>query len=169
MKWLLGDILTFEHRHQNKSCSACAKDNSREACEHSDTCIPGSQLLSDFQNFQLGTSSRNSKLTGGGPKKHMTIFDYKQRFLSIDMKTKIVQHVPRIIFNVFKVFKFSSFQVFNFSKFSGSQRPSDFQTFLFSYLHTKIVIKFEINYFLVVRRDASVSILATFPTTSTQV
>ena len=37
------------------------------------------------------------------------------------MKTKVVQHVPRIIFNVFKVFKFS--------KFSGSQRLSDFQTF----------------------------------------
>ena len=31
--------------------------------------------------------------------------------LSIDMKTKVVQHVPRILFNVFKVFKLSSFQV----------------------------------------------------------
>ena len=37
------------------------------------------------------------------------------------MKTKVVQHVPRIIFNVFKVFEFS--------KFSGSQHLSDFQNF----------------------------------------
>ena len=52
--------------------------------------------------------------------------------LSIDMKTKFVQHVPRII-------KFSSFQVFKFSKLSitlkhsdipGSQLLSDVQTFL---------------------------------------
>ena len=35
------------------------------------------------------------------------------------MKTKVAQHVSRIIFNVFKVDKFS--------KFSGSQRLSDFQ------------------------------------------
>ena len=51
--------------------------------------------------------------------------------LSIDMKTKVVQHVSRIIFNVFKVYKFSGFQVF---KFSGSQRLSDFQTFFSSYI-----------------------------------
>ena len=36
------------------------------------------------------------------------------------MKTKVVQHVPRIIFNVFK--------------FSGSQRLSDFQTFFWKNL-----------------------------------
>ena len=54
--------------------------------------------------------------------KSIAIFGKKQRLLSIDMKTKVVQHVPRIIFNVFNVFKFS--------KFSGSQRLSDFQTFL---------------------------------------
>ena len=46
-------------------------------------------------------------------------FNFKQRQLSIDIKTKVVEHVPRIIFNVLKVF--------NFSKFSGSQRLSDFQ------------------------------------------
>ena len=62
-------------------------------------------------------------------KKSIDIFNFKQRLLSIDMKTKVVQHVPRILFNVFKVFKLSSFQVFKFSKFSGSQRLSDFQTF----------------------------------------
>ena len=53
------------------------------------------------------------KLTGEGDvevKKSIDIYNYKQRLLSIDMKTKVVQHVPRI--------KFSSFQVL-----------SDFQTF----------------------------------------
>ena len=51
-------------------------------------------------------------------KKTIDIYTYKQRLLSIDMKTKVVQHVPRIIFKVFKVFKFASFQDFKFSKFS---------------------------------------------------
>ena len=40
------------------------------------------------------------KLTGEGAagvkKKNIAIFGYKQRLLSIDMKTKVVQHVPRI-------------------------------------------------------------------------
>ena len=49
--------------------------------------------------------------------------------LSIDMKTKVVQHVSRIISNVVKVFKFS--------KFSGSQRLSDFQTFFHKMLLDK--------------------------------
>ena len=88
----------------------------------------------------------NSKVTGEGAaadddgddvKKSIDIFNYKQRLLSIDMKTKVVQHVPRIISKVFKVFKFPSFQVFKFFKFSkfqvfnnipGSQLLSDFQT-----------------------------------------
>jgi len=63
----------------------------------------------------------NSKVTGEGDegvKKSIAIFGYKQQLLSIDMKTKVVQHVPRIIFKVFKVLKFSSFQVFKFFKFS---------------------------------------------------
>ena len=40
-----------------------------------------------------------SKLTGEGdeaeevPKKNIAIFGYKQRLLSLDMKTKLVQHV----------------------------------------------------------------------------
>ena len=66
-----------------------------------------------------------SKVTGEGDvvdvddvKKNIDIFTYKQRLLSLDMKTKVVQHVPRIIFHVFKIFKFSSFQVFKFSKHS---------------------------------------------------
>ena len=41
------------------------------------------------------------KLTGEGDdddevKKSIAIFGYKQRLLSIEMKTKVVQHVPRI-------------------------------------------------------------------------
>ena len=39
----------------------------------------------------------NSKLTGEGDveavKKTIAIFTYKQRLLSLDMKTKLVQHV----------------------------------------------------------------------------
>ena len=33
---------------------------------------------------------------GGVKKKHIDIYTHKERHLSIDMKTKIVQHVPRI-------------------------------------------------------------------------
>ena len=50
--------------------------------------------------FQLRTSSMTSKLTGEGdeeaeavPKKNIAILGYKQRPLSIEMKTKVVQHV----------------------------------------------------------------------------
>ena len=50
------------------------------------------------------------KLTGEGDaaaaaevKKIIAIFGYKQRLLSLDMKTKVVQHVPRIIFNIYKI------------------------------------------------------------------
>ena len=48
------------------------------------------------------------KLTGEGDdedvvKKTIDIFNFKQRLLSLDMKTKVVQHVPRIIFNIYKI------------------------------------------------------------------
>ena len=77
----------------------------------------------------------NSKVTGEGDeeavqKKSIAIFAYKQRLLSIEMKTKVVQHVPRINlsylkFQIFKFLKnFKKFQIF-----SGSQLLSDFQTF----------------------------------------
>ena len=51
-----------------------------------------------------------SKLTGEGDaeaevKKNIAIFGYEQRLLSIEMKTKVVQHVPRIIFNIYKIQK----------------------------------------------------------------
>ena len=42
----------------------------------------------------------NSNVSGSGVeedvKKNIAIFAYKQRILSIEMKTKLVQHVPRI-------------------------------------------------------------------------
>ena len=50
--------------------------------------------------------------------KSIAIFGKKQWLLSIDMKTKVDQHVPRIIFHVLKV---SSFQVFKFSVFKFSK------------------------------------------------
>ena len=82
----------------------------------------------------------NSNITGWGDeeedvqKKSIAIFAYLQRLLSIEMKTKIVQHVPRINLSYFKFqnFKFSNF--LNFKIFSGSQLLSDFQTFFFSIL-----------------------------------
>ena len=36
--------------------------------------------------------------------------NYGMSLLTIDMKTKVFQHVPRVIFSVFKVFKLSGFQ-----------------------------------------------------------
>ena len=69
----------------------------------------------------------NSNVTGKGggaevPKKSVAIFGY--------MKTKVVQHVPRINLSYFKFQIFKFFQIFNFFQiFSGSQLLSDFQTF----------------------------------------
>ena len=71
----------------------------------------------------------NSELTGEGDvddvvQKNIAIFGYKQWLLSTDMKTKVVQPVPRINLSYLK------FQIFkNFQIFSGSQLLSDFQTF----------------------------------------
>ena len=95
----------------------------------------------------------------GCPKKSIAIFGYKQWLLSIEMKTKLVQHVEsdwmreweceseRVIFEhrhenkscsacpedqlkLFKNSNFSNFQkISNFQIFSGSQLLSDFQTF----------------------------------------
>ena len=57
----------------------------------------GSQLLSDIQTFLAGNQlyelKTNRRGCGGGPKKYIAIFAYKQRVLSMDMKTKLVQHV----------------------------------------------------------------------------
>ena len=66
-----------------------------------------------------------SKVTGEGDdgaaavKKSIDIFIYKEWHLNLDMKTKVVQHVLRMIFNIFKVFTFSGFQFLSiFSSFS---------------------------------------------------
>ena len=62
------------------------------------------------------------KLTGEGVdddadvKKIIGIFNFKQRILSVDLKTKVVQHILRIIFNVFKFSNFSCFQNFQVFK-----------------------------------------------------
>ena len=60
----------------------------------------------------------NSNVRGSGDDADVKKYTLPISLLSIDMKTKVVQHVPRIIFNVFKVFKFS-----------GSQCLSGFQKF----------------------------------------
>ena len=57
-------------------------------------------------------------------KKIIGIFTYKQRLLSMDMKTKLVQHVSRIISNRLTLSKFSSFQVFRFSSFQVFRFPA---------------------------------------------
>ena len=69
-------------------------------------------------------------------KKTIAIFSYKQQLLSLDMKTKVVQHVPRINLSYFKFQIFNFFQIFfpNFQIFSGSQLLSDFQTFFITAL-----------------------------------
>ena len=61
------------------------------------------------------------KLTGEGAeaeaevKKSIAIFANKQRLLSIDIKTKLVQHVLTIIFKVIKVIKvFNNIQTLEF-------------------------------------------------------
>ena len=73
----------------------------------------------------------NSKLTGscdaeGEVQKNITIFGI---LLSIHMKIKVVQHVPKIIFNIYKILKILNFEKIKFLNFSDSQRLSDFQTF----------------------------------------
>ena len=51
-------------------------------------------------------------------KKSIAIFGYKQRLLSIDMKTKVVQHVPRINLSHFNFWILNlNFSIFNFSIF----------------------------------------------------
>ena len=68
----------------------------------------GSQLLSKtFEIFSwdhlYDWSTHGWGWCWSGPKKIIANFTYKQRLLSIDMKTKLVHHVPRIIFNISKI------------------------------------------------------------------
>ncbi len=71
--------MTFEHKHENKSCSAC-RDRLNERLKVVKVAkvvkvkvfqflqvfenIPGSQLLSDIQTFLLGTTSMAAFVTG---------------------------------------------------------------------------------------------------------
>ena len=71
----------------------------------------------------------NSNVSGSGDvKKIIVIFNFKQRILSLDMKTKVVQHVPGINFTQLAILIFE-FKFLNFQILSGSQLLSDFQTF----------------------------------------
>ena len=132
---------TFEHRDENKTCSACREwlNERLKECESEKewewdrvgvrkceskfwaytwkqklfrpfkhSYIPGSQLLSDIQTFfcfMLGFFYHHTILTrscdirvhrAGSQLKSMAIFGYKHQLLSIEMKIKVVQHVPRI-------------------------------------------------------------------------
>ena len=57
------------------------------------------------------------KLTGTGMaavavvKKSIVIFTYKHSVFSLDMKTKVARHVPRIAFQNFKISKFQNFKI----------------------------------------------------------
>ena len=68
------------------------------------------------------------KLTGEGAsdadvKNSIDIFGYKQRLLSLDIKTKFVQHVPRIIFNIYKILNILNFNFFKNFKFFRFPAP----------------------------------------------
>ena len=52
--------------------------------------------MSNWFNAEMpiaGSSSMNFKLTGYGVKKNIAIFAYKQLGLSMDIETKVFQHV----------------------------------------------------------------------------
>ena len=67
-------------------------------------------------------------------KKIIANFAYNQWVYSLDMKTKVDQHVPRINLSHFNFWILNlNFQIsnFDFFYFPGSQLLSDFQTFLY--------------------------------------
>ena len=69
-------------------------------------------LFSDFFiSWFLAGNQLYDWLTHGRrrSKKNIDIFNFQQRLLSLDMKRKVVQHVPRIIFNIDKILKFKTF------------------------------------------------------------
>ena len=66
-------IATFEHRHENKSCSAYPKDQHKHL-----TCDMWHATCDMWHN-------------------------YKYSLLSLHMKTKVVQHVPRINISIWHV------------------------------------------------------------------
>ena len=70
--------VTFEHRHENKSFQVPS------ACLDFQTFLAVNQLY-ELKSHRIGCC--------GCPKKTIAIFGYKQWLLSIEMKTKVVQHV----------------------------------------------------------------------------
>ena len=78
-------------------------------CSNVDVCGWKWQCLFFYHSSTLSCEWSNHR--AGSQLKSIVIFTYKQWLLSIDMKTKVVQHVLRIIYNVFKVFKFSEFSI----------------------------------------------------------
>ena len=129
--------MTFEPRHENKNCSACANDQHKHLTYdmwHA-TCtaiLPKLALVgyaykhatSDFWVYtwkqKLFSLSQGSTFDTWHLW-YLTLDTWHLTYmplLSIDKKTKVVQPVPRIIFNVFKVFKFSDFQVFKVFRFN---------------------------------------------------
>ena len=84
-------------------------------------------------------------------KKSIAIFGNKYCVLSIDMKTKVVQHVPRINLGYFKFQMFKFFQIFNFFQiFKFSLVPSfclTFRHFLIAFSLTIPVFKCNLSEF----------------------
>ena len=77
-------------------------------------------------------------------KKSIDIFNYKQWLLSIDMKTKVVQHVPRINLSHFKFWILNlNFQIFKFKFFN-------FQIFIIFFLVPSFCLTFR-HFFLEVQ------------------
>ena len=93
---------------------------------------PHQKLVGHKKSFLAGNQLHELQTNGRMmmmwlSKKNIAIFSYKHWHLSLDMKTKVVQHSQ------------ASFLVFSkFSKFLGSQRLSDFQTFLAGYIYIGI-------------------------------
>ena len=82
----------------------------------------------------------------GFPKKTIATFGYKQWLLSLDMKTKVVQHVPRINLSHLNFSKFQMFQNFKFFKFSNFSNFSNFFQF-FNFSNFSFLFSIFFNFF----------------------
>ena len=94
--WLLRmrsqkNIAIFTNKQWLLSCSACLVK------------LSAARFLAGNQLYELKCPRRGWWWCGRGQKKTIAIFGYKQWLLSLDMKTKIVQHVPRINISIWHV------------------------------------------------------------------
>ena len=86
--------VTFEHRHENKSCSACQEWVNERLKEWESERVWECESVrvweceSERESVKL-KSNRWGWWGGWGPKKSIAIFGNKQRLLSIDMKKKL--------------------------------------------------------------------------------